>query len=95
MMTLAILSVISFLPLVIVSINLTALFEPYLSPGANLILPGDIDWGSKVQARWSDYTAPTFIGVIKPMTESDIQYTVRIPSKAGTKSSSSHISPGK
>lgn len=30
-----------------------------------------------MQARWSDYTAPTLIGVIKPMTESDIQYTVR------------------
>ncbi|CAG7973254.1 unnamed protein product [Penicillium olsonii] len=59
-------------------LNLTAIFAPSLSPGAEIILPGDVDWGTKVQARWSDYACPTFIGVIKPMTESDIQHTVRI-----------------
>ncbi|KAK9860742.1 hypothetical protein MYU51_005963 [Penicillium brevicompactum] len=58
--------------------NLTALFEPYLSPEADIILPGDADWATKVQPRWSDYTPPTLIGVIKPMTESDIQHTVKI-----------------
>ena len=58
--------------------NLTALFEPYLSPEADIILPGDADWATKVQPRWSDYKPPTLIGVIKPMTESDIQHTVRV-----------------
>jgi len=62
------------------STNLTALFTPGLSPGAEVILPGESTWGSEVQARWTDYQAPTYLGAIKPVTEEDIQHTVRMPS---------------
>ncbi|CAG7970744.1 unnamed protein product [Penicillium salamii] len=69
---------LSVISQVVASPNLTAIFGSSLSSAVEIILPGDADWGTRVQARWSDYASPTFFGVIKPVTESDIQHTVRL-----------------
>lgn len=74
---------LSVISQVVASPNLTAIFGSSLSSAVEIILPGDADWGTRVQARWSDYASPTFFGVIKPVTESDIQHTVRIPQHSG------------
>jgi len=58
-------------------VNLTRLFGPSLSPGAQIILPTDSKWDTQVRARWSNYQAPTYLGAIKPATETDIQHIVR------------------
>ncbi|KAK3320574.1 hypothetical protein B0T19DRAFT_444407 [Cercophora scortea] len=61
------------------STNLTALFRAVLSPGAQIILPGpNGTWSPEVQTRWSDYRAPQYQAVIKPVTEADVQRIVNV-----------------
>lgn len=56
--------------------NLTHLFGPHLSPAAQIILPTETAWRTEVQARWTDYQAPTYLGAVKPATEGDVQRIV-------------------
>lgn len=56
--------------------NLTSLFGPHLSPRAQIILPTDDTFASQLTQRWTDYNKPSYIGAIKPATESDIQKIV-------------------
>lgn len=56
--------------------NLTSIFGPSLSPGAQILLPTDVDFSTQLTQRWTDYNAPSFIGAIKPSTEGDIQNIV-------------------
>ena len=58
--------------------NLTDLFAPSLSPGAQIILPTDRHFASGLPQRWTDYDAPLYIGAIKPATEGDVQNIVSI-----------------
>lgn len=57
--------------------NITALFGPSLSPGAEILLPEQPDFYGQLQQRWTDYNAPRYsIGAIKPATEADVQHIV-------------------
>ena len=58
--------------------NLTALFGPSLSPGAQILLPKDTNFSAELTQRWTDYNAPSYIGAIKAATEVDIQNIVSI-----------------
>lgn len=58
--------------------NLTELFGPSLSPNAQIILPTDRHFASRLPQRWTDYDAPSYIGAIKPATEADVQNIVSI-----------------
>lgn len=58
--------------------NLTALYGPGLSPGAEILYPSDADYTTEVTQRWNLYDAPTYFGAIKPATESDVQYIVQV-----------------
>ena len=62
--------------------NLTELFGPSLSKGARIVLPTDASWVDEIQARWTDYQAPSYLGAIKPATEEDVQAIVSAPSTA-------------
>lgn len=63
--------------------NITQLFGPGLSPGAEIILPETSKWAADVRQRWSSYQAPTYTGAIKPATVSDIQHIVRYFTRTG------------
>ena len=56
--------------------NLTALFGPSLSPGAQIISSTDTNFTARLTQRWTDYNAPSYIGAIKPVTETDVQNIV-------------------
>jgi len=65
--------------------NLTALFGPSLSSGAEIILPSEPGFYSRLQQRWTDYNAPSYgTGAIKPATEADVQNIVSPPSDGAT-----------
>ena len=57
--------------------NLTALFGPSLSHSAQILSPDDASFSTELTQRWTDYNAPSYIGAIKPVTETDIQNIVR------------------
>jgi hypothetical protein len=52
-----------------------AIFEPVLSPGARLYLPGDPDYFNMTE-RWSNLFDPSYIAAIQPATEGDVQNIV-------------------
>lgn len=77
-MTRLAISVIFALPLLAAaqSYNLTALFEPVLSSGAEIYYANDSNWTQEVTQRWTTWDAPTYLGAIKPVTERDVQNIV-------------------
>ena len=58
------------------NVNLTALFGPYLSPGAQIILPYSANYSQEITQRWTIWEEPTYIGAIKPASEADVQKIV-------------------
>ncbi|KAJ6014709.1 hypothetical protein N7540_009300 [Penicillium herquei] len=62
------------------SVNVEALFEPYLSPGTLFAEPNDANFSDVASPRWSEWDPPTWTGAIKPETVQDIQKIVRIAS---------------
>lgn len=58
------------------NVNLTALFGPYLSPGAQIILPSSANYSEEVAQRWTIWEEPTYIGAIKPASVADVQNIV-------------------
>ncbi|KAI9674806.1 MAG: hypothetical protein M1817_001710 [Caeruleum heppii] len=48
---------------------------PQLSSGASVIYPSNPDWAIQ-SSRWSEYSAPSFIAVVKPAVEADVIATV-------------------
>ena len=58
--------------------NLTALYGPGLSSGAEIIYPSDPDYTADITPRWNVYDAPTYYGAIKPATEGDVQHVVKV-----------------
>ncbi|KAL5333393.1 FAD-binding domain-containing protein [Aspergillus crustosus] len=61
--------------------TVTALFGRHLSPNATIFLPSDPDWETDVTQRWSNWSAPSYFGAIKPATEKDVQNIVKIAAK--------------
>ncbi|PWY79153.1 FAD-binding domain-containing protein [Aspergillus heteromorphus CBS 117.55] len=59
------------------SVNLSSIYGPGLSSGAEIFYASDPDWASEVTPRWTLYHAPTFYGAIKPATEADVQHIVK------------------
>ena len=59
--------------------NITHLFGPGLSTGANIYLASDPDYASHVKQQWSSHAAPSYIGTIQPATIQDVQHIVRNP----------------
>ncbi|KAL9074399.1 MAG: hypothetical protein Q9157_004402 [Trypethelium eluteriae] len=57
--------------------NLTALYGPGLSPGAEIFYPSDPHWSEDVTQRWDLYHAPKYFGAIQPATEQDIQHIAK------------------
>ncbi|GFF58651.1 6-hydroxy-D-nicotine oxidase [Aspergillus udagawae] len=53
-----------------------AIFEPVLSPGARLYLPGDPDYFNMTE-RWSNLFDPSYIAAIQPATEGDVQSIIK------------------
>ena len=53
------------------SANITQLFSSSLSPGAEILLPTDADYGDATQ-RWTLHDAPSYLGAIKVATEADV-----------------------
>ena len=64
------------LSLAAATLNITALFGPSLSPGAEIFLRSDSRWSDQVTQRWTVHDAPSYAGAIKPSTEKDIQSIV-------------------
>jgi fumiquinazoline A oxidase len=60
----------------IAAINITALFEPHLSPGADIFYYTDPNWTTEVIQRWTYYEAPAYYAAIKPATPADVQAIV-------------------
>ena len=58
------------------SYNLTALFGPELSTGAQILYPTAPNYNQEVTQRWSLYDPPTFVATIKPTTNQDVQNIV-------------------
>ncbi|KAF6222867.1 hypothetical protein HO133_000918 [Letharia lupina] len=62
--------------------NLTALFSPSLSPGAEIFLPTNPDDDEDLTQRWSLAFEPSFVLNIKPATNEDVQNIVKIASES-------------
>lgn len=60
------------------STNLTALYGPGLSPGAEIFVPSDLGYSTQVTQRWNLYDAPTYFGAIKPAIEEDVAHVVNV-----------------
>ncbi|PYH88739.1 FAD-binding domain-containing protein [Aspergillus ellipticus CBS 707.79] len=58
--------------------NISAIFGPSLSSGAQIFLPSQANYTEDVTQRWTTYDAPTYIGAIKPATVDDIQTIVTL-----------------
>ncbi|KAL3461916.1 hypothetical protein BJX64DRAFT_150703 [Aspergillus heterothallicus] len=58
--------------------TLETLFRPVLSCEAEFFYPSWDNWTEKVQQRWTDYLAPTYIGAIQPATVEDVQNIVKL-----------------
>ncbi|RDW58819.1 hypothetical protein BP6252_13295 [Coleophoma cylindrospora] len=58
--------------------NLTALYGPGLSSGAEIVYSMDPDYSADITPRWNLYDAPTYYGAIKPATEADVQHVVKV-----------------
>ncbi|KAL9082892.1 MAG: hypothetical protein Q9165_008745 [Trypethelium subeluteriae] len=63
------------------STNLTALYGPGLSSGAEIFYRSDPQWSEDVTQRWDLYNAPTYFGAIQPATERDVQHIVKISAR--------------
>ncbi|KAG0646385.1 FAD-linked oxidoreductase [Hyphodiscus hymeniophilus] len=61
--------------------NITALFEPSLSPGAAIYYKTDPNWTNEVTQRWTFYEAPVYYAAIKPATVTDVQAIIKIAVK--------------
>lgn len=61
--------------------NLTALFSPSLSPGAEIFLPTNPDDDEDLTQRWSLAFEPSFVLNIKPATNEDVQNIVSATGK--------------
>jgi len=57
-------------------INITALFGPSLSKGAEIFLPTESDYAENVTQRWTLHDAPSYLGAIQVATEGDVQNIV-------------------
>jgi hypothetical protein len=57
--------------------NITSIFEPCLSAGAEIYYPSDPLYPQEVLPRASTYDPPSFIATILPATVQDIQNIVR------------------
>ncbi|KAK2589605.1 hypothetical protein QQS21_012714 [Conoideocrella luteorostrata] len=58
------------------SLQIAAELKPRLSPGVNVVVPGDKEFLGLV-SRWREYHAPTVAALVQVATERDIQETVR------------------
>jgi FAD/FMN-containing dehydrogenase len=58
--------------------NLTALYGPGLSSGAEIVYVSDPAYSADITPRWNLYDAPTYYGAIKPATEADVQHIVKV-----------------
>jgi FAD/FMN-containing dehydrogenase len=58
--------------------NLTALYGPGLSSGAEIIYVSDPAYSADITPRWNLVNAPTYYGAIKPATEADVQHVVKV-----------------
>jgi hypothetical protein len=56
--------------------DLYNLFGPSLSLNAEIILPSAGNFSERLTPRWTNYLSPSYIGAIKPATETDIQKIV-------------------
>lgn len=56
--------------------NITGLFAPYLSPGSQIYLSSDANFTGELIPRWSSWHPPSYIGAIKPATETDVREIV-------------------
>ncbi|KAL4939078.1 hypothetical protein BDV06DRAFT_231278 [Aspergillus oleicola] len=57
--------------------NLTALYGPGLSEGAEIVYASDADFQEETAPRYTIYRPPRHYGAILPATEADIQHIVR------------------
>ncbi|MCJ1386710.1 hypothetical protein MMC17_009836 [Xylographa soralifera] len=60
------------------SLNLTALYGPGLSPGAEIFYASYSNFTTDVTQRWNLHDAPTFYGAIRVATEGDIQHVIKV-----------------
>lgn len=56
--------------------KIRSLFGPSLSLNAEIILPSDGNFSQKLTPRWTNYLSPSYVGAIKPATETDVQNIV-------------------